>query len=452
MEDKKLKIGIFIDTFYPMVDGVINVVNNHASRFNKFADVTVFAPCGRQSFDDSTLPYKVVRCTKKLKLNFLDYDLPLPKMDKKFVKEINESDFDIIHIHSPFSIGKLGVETAKKKKIPVVATLHSQFKRDFYSETKSELIANIMIKNIISVFNKCNECFAVNKQVGKVFKSEYGLRKNPKVQNNGTDLAYYDNDIEVENLRKQYNIKDDEKVFLFVGRINRVKNIFFTLDVLKDLKDKNFKYKMFFVGTGPDEKDFAKKIKEFNLENEVILTGKITDRNLIIKHFRLADLFVFPSVYDCSSLVQIEAASQKTPTIFIRNSVTSGTATENVDCFCEEEDVVKFSNKIIEIFNNEELYNKVKEGCFNNLYVTWDEVSKKVYNDYLTVIENYKNGKYSKATQKQQKTHKKEMLEVVKEKNKAILKDKKDNKKKEKNLLKNKDKDAKKIKNKKKKK
>ena len=41
---KRLKIGLFIDTFFPMIDGVIMVVDNYARRLAKFNDVTVFAP------------------------------------------------------------------------------------------------------------------------------------------------------------------------------------------------------------------------------------------------------------------------------------------------------------------------------------------------------------------------------------------------------------------------
>ena len=33
MLEKKLKIGIFIDTFFPMVDGVVMVVDNYAKSF-----------------------------------------------------------------------------------------------------------------------------------------------------------------------------------------------------------------------------------------------------------------------------------------------------------------------------------------------------------------------------------------------------------------------------------
>ena len=44
MEDKRLKIAMFVDTYFPMIDGVAMVVDNFAKRIQKYADVTVFCP------------------------------------------------------------------------------------------------------------------------------------------------------------------------------------------------------------------------------------------------------------------------------------------------------------------------------------------------------------------------------------------------------------------------
>ena len=39
----RLKIALFIDTYFPMIDGVVMVVDNYAKRLQEYADVTVFA-------------------------------------------------------------------------------------------------------------------------------------------------------------------------------------------------------------------------------------------------------------------------------------------------------------------------------------------------------------------------------------------------------------------------
>ena len=105
---RTITIGLFNDSFPPMTDGVGMVVDNYARRLSKFANVVVFVPDYREPYDDSVYPYKIVRC-KSVKMPFADYSLPLPLVDREFRKEVSKYHFDIIHIHSPFTIGKYGV-------------------------------------------------------------------------------------------------------------------------------------------------------------------------------------------------------------------------------------------------------------------------------------------------------------------------------------------------------
>ena len=125
--DKKITIGLFVDSFFPMTDGVIMVVDNYARRLVKYANVIVFAPKYRKKYDDSKLPYQVIRCNS-FEPAFFDYLLPVPKLDMKFYKKLNSCNLDIVHIHSPFTLGKVGVKYAKERNIPCIGTMHSQFK------------------------------------------------------------------------------------------------------------------------------------------------------------------------------------------------------------------------------------------------------------------------------------------------------------------------------------
>ncbi len=384
---KRLKIGLFIDTFFPMIDGVIMVVDNYARRLAKFNDVTVFAPAipGKES-DDTTRPYKVVRA-KSIPLFFIDYSLPAPAIDKNFKQELEKSDLDIVHIHSPFSIGKIGIKYAKKHNIPVIATMHSQFKQDFLRATKINFIANILTNKVVKVFDKCDNCYAVNSEIARIFHEEYGVKKLPDVLNNATDMLPVEDIVSArEEINKKYNISDDEKVFLFVGRINILKNILFIVDSLKILKDRGFKFKMLYVGSGQDEEKLKEKIKELQLGNDVLLCGRVTDRELMKKIYARADLFLFPSLYDASSLVQVEAASQHTPTIFIEGAATAATVTNNVNGIISKNSIEDYANQIEKMITDNELYKKISDGAFRDLYKNWDDTVKEMYEIYLKMI------------------------------------------------------------------
>ena len=390
---KKITIGIFIDTFFPMADGVIMVVHNYAKRLTKYANVVVFAPgYSGVEYDDSVFPYKVVRCYS-LKTFFWDYSLPIPKLDRKFKKILDNYKLDIVHINSPFTLGKEGVRYDKKHHIPCVATMHSQYKQDFMRAVKVERIANILNHNAIKVFDKCDQCFAVNSEVARIYYEDYHCKKLPLVLNNATEMELVkDTRYAHKYINKLYNIKESDIVFLFVGRINTLKNIFFIVDSLKLLKElkPKLKFKMLFVGTGQDEERLKDKINDLDMNNEIIMCGKVTDRNLLAYYYSRANLMLFPSVYDASSIVQIEAASQKTPTVFLENTATSATITNNVNGYLSKYSVKDYANKIIEILDNKKLYKEVCENAYRDLYVNWDTVIDNVYSMYIDMIMNKK--------------------------------------------------------------
>ncbi len=384
----KVTIGLFIDTFFPMIDGVTMVVDNYAKRLTKYANVIVFAPeYPKAQYDDLKFLYKVVRC-KSVKMPIIDYSLPMPKIDKEFMHELNNTKLDIVHIHSPFTIGKIGVEYAKKNNVPAIATMHSQYKKDFLRAVKFEPLANLLTKVIIRQYNKCDECWAVNSEIAKIYYEEYKYKKLPKVMGNATDMKLVENMEQAKKLiNEKYNISPDEEVFLFVGRINNLKNVFLIANSLKILKEKyNPKFKMLFVGSGQDEDELKSIIDKNNMNQDIIMCGKISDRELLANIYARADLFLFPSLYDASSIVQIEAASQKTPTLFVEGAATTATITENVNGFISQNNEEDFAEKINEIINNKALYDSVCENVYKDIYINWDSQVSKVFDSYMEII------------------------------------------------------------------
>ena len=105
MNNKRLKIGLFLDSFFPAIDGVVNVVDNLAKELSKYNDVVVVVPYTKSVCDDKDRPYKVIR-VKSLPVPFTEYRVSLmqTRMNESY-KTLIEEKFDIIHIHSPLQIG-----------------------------------------------------------------------------------------------------------------------------------------------------------------------------------------------------------------------------------------------------------------------------------------------------------------------------------------------------------
>jgi len=390
---KKYKIGIFVDSYYPIIDGVIVGVNSIAKILDKYVDLTIFtaAPHSRP-YDDSVHVYKVVRCkSRKVPLiKKLDYDWPRPKKDKDFKKILNESELDLVHIRSPFGVGKMGLKYAKKHKIPTVITLHSQYKQDFYKASRSKLITAILMRNIMKVFNACDECWSVSESSRAVF-IDYGIKKDPITMENGTDMLPVE---DVEKARNEindtYGIEVSEKVLLYVGRLVKVKNIFFIADVLKELKDMGYKFKMIFVGDGADRIKLQEKLEKLGVQNSCIFAGLIKDRSQLAKFYVRADLFLFPSFYDTDGVVKKEAACQRTPIICTEGSIVAKSVVNDHNAYTAPDNAKDYADKIVSIFADEEKHISVCGNAHSELYITWEKTAQKTLDRYKELIEKNK--------------------------------------------------------------
>ena len=384
-----MKVGLFIDTWYPMVDGVIKVVDNYARRLLNYCDVVVFCPEARGTDykEDSSLPYKVVRCSSLPMIRY-DYNIPTPALDPVFEAKLITSGIDLVHIHSPFTVGLAGLLFAKIHRIPVVATLHSQYRQDFEGALHFKPALDTVMASIMGVFNSCDECWAVNGGIKDLYVNEYGLTAPCKVRLNATDHMSVPDPAEAASVvNRTYGVPEDATVFLFVGRINFLKNIDFTVRALAKAKARGLKnFRMLFVGRGQDEDKLAEVVREEGLSDEVVMCGLVSEREMLQNLYSRAKLFLFPSLYDANSLVQIEAACQGTPTVFIEGARTAATVKSGVNGYVSPADEESYARTIMDIMADPDGYARVSEAARRDLYLSWDDVVREVYQDYLNFM------------------------------------------------------------------
>lgn len=382
-ENGKITVAIYSDVFFPRVDGVLKVVDNVAQRLSKRCNVVVFAP--------SPIDYKVekdylfirIKCAY---LKWLNYDFSLPAFDKYYKKIIKILRVDIIHAHSPLMLGKSAIKAHKKKKVPLVLTFHSQFKKDIYKATKSNFLTKIGMSYIMSSFAAADEVWTMHEMSAKTLR-DYGYKGKVFFMPNATDFSYPKTaKKEVDEIKAKFDI-GNEVVFLFVGRLVVQKNILFIADVLGELKKRGLSFKMIFIGEGPDSGKLEKKIAQNNVEKECVLLGKVSDYRLIEDYYLTADLVLFPSKYDVSSIIQLEAAAMKTPCAFVSGSVTSCTVTHGKNGYILPDDPLLYAEEIYKIVSDRPSLKEMGENAYRDLYITWDEVVDRSFERYEQLIE-----------------------------------------------------------------
>lgn len=390
LKKSDLKVLETIDSYLPSIDGPINVVKNYSTLLNRKAHCVLAVPkaAKKDGYKDNE-EFTVIRCRSVAAPE--KYRAARPACDFKFKKLIKSQGFDIVHAHSPFMLSKCLYNIAKKQNIPFVITIHTQYKEDFKRAThNNKLFVAIAMKYMMHVVNKADAVWTVNNASREILRS-YGYKGNIDVIRNGTDFDYPENSEElVKHVNDAHGLHGQKNVFIFVGRIALYKNLPLLAQALKLLKESGEDFRMLIVGGGFDEEEFKKIVEHNGLSDKFIFVGKISDRKVLQGYYLRSDLFLFPSTFDTSSLVPIEAAAHKLPTLLIKGSYTAENITDNVNGFLAEETPEDYYKRIKEIISEDGLMQKVGEEAHRSVYRSWDTVTDEVLQKYKDVIAEYR--------------------------------------------------------------
>ncbi len=389
---RQLKIAYFSDNFYPVLDGVTKVVETYCKHMHgRGHSVTLFAPSLMGYHADT--PAKIYECSVMRKKYFGYY---VAKFDPGFAaaaeRYIIEERPDIIHIHTPFAMGRLGAKLAKKYGIPCVFTFHSQYKRDFLRYTKSHLISWLFTKIIMTVINKSDVAFTMNAACEKLLR-KYGYKKEIRIVRNATEYECGSIEAAAAAARqadKEFSLAGQKNVMMFVGRIFKQKNVFFLVEVLKILSAQGLDFKFIFAGEGKDRAALQRLIRRYGLLDKTLVLGHIADRAALSWLYARADLILFPSLYDTNSLTQIEAAAYYTPTLFLENAVTADLVTADVNGYFAPHNTEAYAAKVINILSDPEKLKSVGQNAHNDIYITWQQSVEAAERNYYDITARIK--------------------------------------------------------------
>lgn len=394
-----MKIAFFTDTYFPQINGVSFVVRNHAKKLmEKGHYVEIFAPSGNKN-DKNKVKDTTQNINDNLQVNYLnsldfifypEYRIAIPSL--KEIKNISEKNFDIIHCHTPFSAGILGIIikkflSKKNKRIPLVGTYHTMLQDFSYVLPFPEKITKKIIEKYTIKFYNYMDCIIAPGEYTKNFiKKDLNLKKPVFVVSNGIDLNLFNikNQNECKKIREKYNIGNCPLI-LHVGRISKERNVEKIIYSASLIIKKFPNAKFLIVGDGPEINRLKNLRKKLNLQNNVIFTGKI-EQKFLPYFYTAADVFVTASTIDTQGLVVLEAFACGTPVVAANAKALPELVKENETGFLfDPNNVNDLWKKIEKILENPE----IKKNFSHNV----EKLLKKhnIENSIDKLIEIYKN-------------------------------------------------------------
>lgn len=409
-----MKIVLFTDDFYPNLGGISNVLLNLYKQFeNREETLFLFNPYSKGKNLFNTLKINDIGLREFSRLfrnkNFYIYTLLSfwsILRDKKILfshriklilylftkpKILRFVIINIVNLYSDLKNINFDVVIAghSGRILPLSFIISRIFKKKLISIAYG---LDFLVKYALSFktyyFRNTEKLILITHQTKELIKKIHHL------DDNKLEVIYVgiDSDaLEVKKtkleLRKEFNISNDNFIILSVGRHIKRKNFQLVLRALHKINKSNFlfKTKYYLIGEGEETANLKRLTKDLNLENQVVFLG-LSDVNTRNKYYKMSDLFVMPSItkntdIEGFGIVFLEANYFKVPVI---GTATAGMYEAIIDektgFLIKENDVNDLIDKIIFLYNNESKRKEMGENGFN-----------RVINDFRweNIIQNY---------------------------------------------------------------
>ena len=234
----------------------------------------------------------------------------------KLVNELIRKEdikYDIVVAHDWLSaIG--GMTVKREAGLPFAFHVHST-ERGRTLGNGSVVVSNIELHAANSADLIVTVSYAMKDEL-----TQLGFPKDKiQVCYNGVDPQKYNPErIDAEQIRKVrafYDIKDDELMILFIGRLVGVKGVDRLIMAMPHILQKQPKVKLVILGLGDLQEYLSNLVKTMRLDGSVKLRFEFVPEEERILHYAACDVAVFPSLYEPFGIVVLEAMSMERPVV-----------------------------------------------------------------------------------------------------------------------------------------
>ena len=382
-----MRIAFFTNCYKPLVNGVVTSISSLKEAYErKGHEVYIFAPRVEDYVDQekNVFRYRSVNITSKVK-----FPLPIP-LSFKVKKVITEFNPDIIHIHHPFLLSSVAIMYGKKLGIPKILTLHTQYEQyAYYIYPIPERVTQEVIKIIISNLAYKTDCITTPSASMKELIEDYGIKNRIEVIPNAIHLISFREDDELKRteIKRKYNLKEDDKIILFVGRVASEKSIDKIIKALAIIKKRGIgKEKLLIVGNGPAMDELKQLTQSLKVEEDVIFAGTVSYEE-IQHYYKMAYVFTIASTTETFGIVTIEALASGVPVVAVEAPGAADILTDGLDGLLVDDDVEKIANALEKIIKEPELREKLSGGALKTSEkYNIDTISERMLNLYRKVI------------------------------------------------------------------
>jgi glycogen(starch) synthase len=294
--------------------------------------------------------------------------------------------FDVIHAHDWLSFGA-GIEARRVSGKPLILHVHATSFDMSAGGAPDERVYKIER----NAFEQADAIIAVSQFTKDILVNRYGISSNMiSVVHNGVQAEEFSSGHQTQNRFLQLK-EQGYKIVLFVGRITMQKGPDYFLKAAKKVLDYNQKVYFIIAGSGDMENQIIDLSASLGISDHVLFAGFIRGQELL-DLYRLADLYVMPSVSEPFGITPLEAVASGTPVLISKQSGVSEVLTHALKAdFWDIDDI---ADKILSVVSNDALGRVLKQNASSQLIsINWDGAAEKCNALYIKVLKWFRINK-----------------------------------------------------------
>ncbi len=310
-----MRVMLFSDTFPPQVNGVATSAHNLARSLTEQGHsvmvCTVLARHPRHAPAEE--PFPVVRMRAVSLPLYSDFSLAAP-INLSLSRIVRRFQPDVIHCHTPFSIGWQGVRAAHAYNIPLVGTHHTLFGEyvDAYSRLGRDVnqrLATLIRRYVAAFYNQCTLTTSASRFLANDLVSG-GMQRRVLIVPNPVDTLRFH-----PTKRVTAEPTTDEGVRLvYFGRLAAEKNLPRLLQLVEPVLQRTPSASFDIVGDGPVMPTLVAQVRQSGLEQQVRFTGWLRG-DALAAHVASSDICLSASLTENQPMALLESLASGIPVV-----------------------------------------------------------------------------------------------------------------------------------------
>jgi glycosyltransferase involved in cell wall biosynthesis len=300
-----LRLGFFTEVYRPVVNGVVASVEALAEGLGERGhQVYCFTP-RMPGYDDPVAP----AATDVLRMPSLPlptptpYRLTLPLVSRRNVNNIVKR-LSLVHVHSPFVTGWMGLRYARRYGMPFVYTYHTQLEAYAHYVPFEPNATRFAASQLTRTFANLADAVVVPTPAMAKHLRQLGVSVRIEVVPSGIDVVRFGAGRRNDALRAELGVGPADRLLLCVSRLGKEKNIETLIDALALADDPGLR--LAIAGGGPAREDLEAHAALRGVAAQIRFLG-VVERSRLPDLYASADAFVMPSTTETQGLVQAEA-------------------------------------------------------------------------------------------------------------------------------------------------